>query len=97
MYVVREIVQCKPGKVRQMLGKFKVISATMRDTAQVPFRLLTDVTGDFNRVVFEYEVESVAAFEEMFKMYTTSPEIREKMKGYTDLWMTGSRELLRIV
>jgi hypothetical protein len=25
------------------------------------------------------------------------PQIREKAKGYTDLWITGSRELFRIV
>jgi hypothetical protein len=47
--------------------------------------------------VMEYEVESVADFEATFKRYTTEPQIREKAKGYTDLWVTGSRELLRVV
>jgi hypothetical protein len=27
MYVVREVLHCKPGQVRQMVEKFKVISA----------------------------------------------------------------------
>jgi len=60
-------------------------------------RVLTDVTGEFNRVVMEYEVESAMGFEETFKEYTSDPEIREKAKGYTDLWITGSRELFRVV
>ena len=42
-------------------------------------------------------MESVAEFEETFKKYTSDPQIREKAKGYTDLWITGSRELFRVV
>jgi len=47
--------------------------------------------------VMEYEVESVTGFEETFKKYSTDPQIREKAKGYTDLWTTGSRDLFRVV
>ncbi len=28
--------------------------------------------------------------------YATNATFREKMKGYTDLWTTGSREILQI-
>jgi hypothetical protein len=31
------------------------------------------------------------------KQYMTDEAFREKMKGYTDLWVTGSREILSIV
>jgi hypothetical protein len=30
------------------------------------------------------------------KQYMTDKVFREKMKGYTDLWVTGSREILQI-
>lgn len=60
-------------------------------------RVLTDVTGDYNRVVMEYEVENLAAFEARMQQYATDPEIRSKMQGYTDLWLTGSREIMRVV
>ena len=46
MYVIREVLNCKPGKVRQMLEKFRSISAALKDMKQEPMRLLTDVTGE---------------------------------------------------
>ena len=58
--------------------------------------MLTDLTGDFNRVVLEYEAENVGEFETRMKEYATNAKFREKMVGYTDLWITGSREILQI-
>ena len=31
MYVIREVLHCKPGTVRKMIEKFKQISTVMRD------------------------------------------------------------------
>ena len=94
MMVVRNSFIAKPGQASKLAAQLK----EMASAGNLPnHRILTDVTGEFNRVVMEYEVESVAQFEEMFKKYTTDPRIREKAKGYTDHWITGSRELLRVV
>ena len=60
-------------------------------------RILTDLTGDFNRVVMEYELENISEFETRMKDYATNQALREKMKGYTDLYLTGSREMFQIV
>ena len=38
MYVIREIVNCKPGKVRQMGEKFRVLSDALEDLGQPPLR-----------------------------------------------------------
>jgi hypothetical protein len=97
MYVVREIVQCKPGKVRQMLGKFKVISGAMRDTGQEPFRLLTDVTGEpFWTLVAEISVEHLDDFFAMEEKLMTHEAIRQAMADYHDLVESGRREIYRI-
>lgn len=94
MIVVRNVFTAKPGQASKLAAQLK----EMASAGNLPnHRVLTDVTGEFNRVVLEYEVESAAAFEETFKKYATDPKIREKAKGYTDFWMTGSRELLRVV
>jgi hypothetical protein len=31
MYVIREVLNCKPGKVRQMIEKFRSISAVLKE------------------------------------------------------------------
>jgi hypothetical protein len=36
MYVIREVLHCKPGKVRQMAEKFKEISAVLKKMGQEP-------------------------------------------------------------
>jgi hypothetical protein len=60
-------------------------------------RVMTDLTGDFNHVVMEHEVESASEFEDLLKRYSSDPQAREKAKGYTELWTTGRRELFRVV
>jgi len=61
MYVIREVLHCKPGKVRPMLEKFRSISALMKETGQQPLRLLTDVTAQpFWTIVAEATVDRAA-------------------------------------
>jgi hypothetical protein len=58
-------------------------------------RVLTDVTGEFNRVILEYEVGGIGEFEAQMKDYAANETIRAALKGYTDLYLTGHRELLQ--
>jgi hypothetical protein len=60
-------------------------------------RVLTDMTGEFNRVIMETEVESFTEMESRWKEYMSNPEWKEKMKGYTEMWEKGGREILRVV
>jgi hypothetical protein len=93
MMIVRNCFVAKPGNASKLAAQLKEGAAV----AQLPkHRVLTDVTGDFNRVVLEFEVENIAGFEDRMKQYATDEKFREKMKGYTDLWVTGSREILQI-
>jgi hypothetical protein len=45
MFVIREVLKCKPGKVRQMVEKFRAISSVLKEMGPEPLRVLTDVTG----------------------------------------------------
>jgi hypothetical protein len=93
MIVVRNCFVAKPGQASKLAAQMKEAVAA----AKLPkVRVLTDLTGEFNRVVMEYEVENVAEFETRMKEYGTNQAMREKMKGYTDLYITGSREILQI-
>jgi hypothetical protein len=93
MLIVRNCFIAKPGQASKLAAQLKAAAAS----ANIPrHRILTDLTGDFNRVVLEYEVDNIAQFEQRMKEYMTDTNFREKMKGYTDFWVTGSREILQI-
>lgn len=94
MIVVRNTFAAKPGQAGTLVTQMKSIAAAgnLRNV-----RFFTDVTGDFNQVVMEYEIESLADYEAIMQRYATDPQIREKAKGYTEHWLTGRRELFRLV
>ena len=63
MYVIREVLHCKPGKVRQMADKFRAISHALQEMGHEPMRLLTDVSGEpFWTIVAEAKVEKIDDF-----------------------------------
>jgi hypothetical protein len=93
MIIVRNCFVAKPGQASKLAAQLKEAAAA----AKIPkHRVLTDLTGDFNRVIMEYEAENVVEFETRMKQYMTDEVFRGKMKGYTDLYVTGSREILQI-
>ena len=94
MIIVRNVFVAKPGSASKLAAQLKEVGAF---AGFKNHRVLTDLTGDFNRVIMEHQVENLAEFEANIKQYMTDPAIREKMKGYTDLWQTGSREFLQVV
>jgi hypothetical protein len=94
MLIVRHSFVAKPGQAGKLAAQMKEIAGAgkLRNV-----RVLTDVTGEFNHVTMEHEVESLSEFEEAMKRYSSDPAIHEKAKGYTELWMTGRRDLYRVV
>ena len=94
MIVVRNCFTAKPGLASKLAAQLKEAATAMNMPGH---RVMTDLTGDFNRVVLEYEAQNVGEFEARMQEYMTSPVLREKMKGYTELWMTGHREILQVV
>jgi hypothetical protein len=97
MYVIREIVNCKPGKVRHMLEKFRSISTVLIEKGQEPLRILTDVTGEpFWTIVAEARVEKIDDFFAMEQTLMSNETLRKTMADYHDLVGSGRREIYRI-
>jgi hypothetical protein len=94
MIVVRNSFVAKPGNASKLAAQVKEAAASGKFPRH---RVLTDLTGEFNRVVLEVEAESIAEFEIQMKDYATNETFRAKMKGYTDLYVSGSREIMQIV
>ena len=68
MLLIREIMYCKPGKVRSMVQKFVAMNK-LSETAKMPkMRIMTDVAAErYWTVVAEMEVESMEAFAKMMQ------------------------------
>jgi hypothetical protein len=97
MYVIREVLNCKPGKVRQMVEKFRSISMVLKEMGQEPLRVLTDVTGEpYWTIVAEAGVERIDDFFAMEQTLATNEAIRKTMADYHDLVDHGRREIYRL-
>jgi hypothetical protein len=93
MIVVRNCFVAKPGMASKLAAQLKEAATAMPGMTR--HRVLTDLTGDFNRVVLEYEAENIGEFEARMRDYGSNEAVRAKMKGYTDLYVTGTREILQ--
>ncbi len=61
---------------------------------------MTDMTGQFNKVVMVTQYESLADYEQSWEKYKLDPEAMKKMeaimKDYHEMYLTGSREIYRV-
>ena len=97
MYVIREVLHCKPGKVRQMVEKFRAISNALKEFGQEPLRLLTDITGEsFWTIVAEAQVERIEDFFTFEQKLMANETLRKSMADYHDLVESGRREIYRL-
>ena len=98
MYIVRETFTAKPGMASKLAKMMKEINTSMPNMqARVKTKVMTDAVGNFNTVVCDTEVEQFSEFEKMMKEYATRTDLHEKMKGYTDMYVTGKREIFQVV
>jgi hypothetical protein len=97
MYVIREILTCKPGKVRTMVEKFRGISMALTEMGHEPLRVLTDVTGEaFWTIVAEAKVEKVDDFFAIEHSLMANETVRKALADYHELIDRGRREIYRI-
>ena len=101
MLRVREIMYCKPGKVKAMIEKSVAMAKLNEKMGMGKMRVMTDFAGEqYWTIISEYDVESMQAFEEMMKGGDASEadmkEMERIMSGYHDLVDHGRREIFKI-
>lgn len=101
MYLIRDIMYCKPGKVRPMVEKFITMSKLGEKLGGPRMKIMTDMCAErYWTVVAEMEVPDLKSFEEMMSPQKMSADDRKKfedvMKGYHDLVDHGKREIYTI-
>jgi hypothetical protein len=96
--MIRDIMYCKPGKVRALVEKFKAMQALGHRVGLPKSRIYTDLSAErFWTVVSETEVESVDAFMQMAEGNAEAmKEMEELMKGYHELVDHGRREIYTV-
>jgi hypothetical protein len=94
MYIIRETFTAKPGMASKLAKMFREMSKEMTGPKS---RVMTDYVGPYNTVQWEVEVKEIAEFEKMMKEYSEKPEAGKKMAGYTEMYMSGKREIYRVV
>ena len=97
MFLVRDIMYCKPGQARPMVQKFLALSKLSQGIGLGAMRVMTDVSAErYWTVVSEMEVESIEQHTEMVKKSMENKDFQEAMKGYHDLVDHGRREIYTI-
>lgn len=101
MLLIREVMYCKPGKVRPMVEKFVAMSKLNEKAGMGKMRVMTDFCAErYWTIVSEFEVESMKAFEEMMQGKGMTKEMEKEfetlMKGYHDLVEYGRREIYKL-
>jgi hypothetical protein len=97
MFLVRDIMFCKPGKTRPMVDKFLALAKLGEKIGMGKMRVFTDVSAErYWTVVAETEVASMEQHAEIARKSMQMPEFQEAMKGYHDLVVEGRREIYTI-
>jgi heme-degrading monooxygenase HmoA len=96
MIIVHDIFICKPGNASKVAKMFKEVMADNTELVNI----LTDMTGQYNRVIMVSKFDSLAAYEQSFQKYMQDTDemkkMKEKMKGYHEMYQTGSREIFQV-
>ena len=96
MIIVHDIFVCKPGNASKLAKKFK---EAMGDLSEL-VHIMTDMTGQFNRVIMVTKYENLTDYENNWEKYKPdSPEMKkmnDAMAGYQDMYLTGSREIYKV-
>lgn len=96
MIIVHDIFICKPGNASKLAKKFK---AGMTGNNEL-VNIMTDMTGQYNKVIMVSKYENLAAYEKSWEKYSQDSEemkkMNEAMAGYQDMYLTGSREIYQV-
>ena len=96
MIIVHDTFVCKPGNASKVAKMFKEAMSGNKDLVHI----MTDMTGQYHRVVMVSQYENLAAYEASFEAYMKDSEeskkMAEKMAGFSDMYTTGSREIFKV-
>ena len=97
MYIIRETFIAKPGYAGKLAKMMKSEMAKWKDFKGY---VLLDAVTEYNKIVVEFEVNSLAEFEqEMQKMDAEKAKKDENAPPpeYTQYYLAGKREIFKVL
>jgi len=98
MLIIREVFVAKPGQASKLAKLFK--RAFANDPNWANMKIMTDLVGNYNTVVMEMQIESLAEWEKQMQDYKKGkmdPKMAEEMSKYTDMYFEGRREIYEVL
>ena len=84
------------GNASKLAKLFKELMSGNKEFVNI----MTDMTGQYNKVVTVTRYDSLTAYEDSWKKYEENTEemkkMKEKMAGYHEMYLTGSREIYHV-
>ena len=101
MLLIREVMYCKPGKVRPLKEKFLAMAKLSTRLGMPKMRVMTDFCAErYWTLVSEMEVPNMTEFEKMMQGggqdAAAAKEFETLMQGYHELVEYGRREIYTI-
>jgi hypothetical protein len=98
MYLVREIMHCKPGKAGEIVKRFKALQPVLAEVGfKEPQRVMTDMSGErYWTVIAEQPVDSLEQYLDLTRQTMTDARVQKIMQGYHDFVASGKREIYKI-
>src|SRR5258708_24091441 len=96
MIIVHETFVCKPGNASKLAKMFKT---AMADSSEL-VNIITDMTGQYNRVVMVSRYVNLTAYEQSWEKFKSDADamkkMHESMAGYQGIDLSGSREIFPV-
>ncbi len=97
MIIVHDTFVCKPGNASKLAKMFK---ESMKLSPAESLYVLTDMTGQWHRVIMVSQFEDLAAYEANWKKWENpTEEMKKDMERYKDMnemYVSGSREIYKV-
>ena len=96
MILIHETFICKPGNASKIAKLFKEWTDV---SPKKNMNVMTDMTGQFHRVIISSSFDSLATYEEEMKTMGQTPEeqkMMEKFKDMNDMYVSGGREIFKV-
>ena len=97
MIIIHDTFVCKPGNASKLAKLFKEQWANKQEEV---LHVMTDMTGQWHRVIVASQFENLAAYEKSWEKYMEdTPENREMNKKFgtiNDMYVSGSREIYKV-